>query len=261
MDKKKKVNKLENLKITSVDLCTQGANPEAYIKFYKSQDEEVRKEMNEENKITKEEKMEITKGFILEKMEEEDQKTLKALMDKYNVEGEENPDKEEKKTDKKEEEAIEEADKGLKKAMDDEAIMGSFLQKAAVDAEIQKAMDELNAAKKEYEIAKVAKSFVKYEGLGMDPEEVAKKYVNLKEADEEVAKSYIDVLDEKLDLQDKQGIFKSFGRNGQSRPGWDGIEAKADEIRKAQPTMTREQAIAKAIDANPELVAEYEAQR
>lgn len=254
MDKKKKVNKLENLKITSVDLCTQGANPEAYIKFYKSQDEEVRKEMNEENKITKEEKMEVTKGFILEKMEEEDQKTLKALMDKYNVEGEENPDKKEKKEDKKEEEAIEEANKGMKKAMDDDA-------KAAVDAEIQKAMDELNAAKKEYKIARIAKSFVKYEGLGMDPEEVAKKYVSLKEADEEVAKSYIDVLDEKLDLQDKQGIFKSFGRNGQSRPGWDGIEAKADEIRKAQPTLTREQAIAKAMDANPELVAEYEAQR
>lgn len=254
MDKKKKVNKLQNLKITSVDLCTQGANPEAYIKFYKSQDEEVKKEMNENIEKTKEGKMEITKGFILEKMEEEDQKTLKALMDKYNVEGEENPDKEEKKEDKKEEEAIEEANKGMKKAMDDDA-------KAAVDAEIQKAMDELNAAKKELEIAKVAKSFAKYEGLGMDPEEVAKKYVNLKEADEEVAKSYIDVLDDKLDLQDKQGIFKSYGRNGQSRPGWDGIEVKADEIRKAQPTMTREQAIAKAIDANPELVAEYEAQR
>ena len=254
MDKKKKVNKLENLKITSVDLCTQGANPEAYIKFYKSQDEEVKREMNEDIEKTKEEKMEVTKGFILEKMEEEDQKTLKALMDKYNVEGEENPDKEEKKEDKKEEEAIEEANKGMKKAMDDDA-------KAAVDAEIQKAMDELNAAKKEYKIAQLAKSFVKYEDLGMDPEEVAKKYVNLKEADEEVAKSYIDVLDDKLDLQDKQGIFKSFGRNGKSRPGWDGIEAKADEIRKAQPTMTREQAIAKAMDANPELVAEYEAQR
>lgn len=247
MDKKKKVNKLQNLKITSVDLCTQGANPEAYIKFYKSQDEEVRKEMNEENKITKEGKMEITKGFILEKMEEEDQKTLKALMDKYNVEGEENPDEEEKKTDKKEEEeAIEEANKGMKKAMDEA---------------IEKAMDELDFVKKELEIAKVAKTLVKYEDLGMDPEEVAKKYVSLKEADEEVAKSYIDVLDEKLDLQEEQGIFKSFGRNGKSRPGWDGIEAKADEIRKSQPTMTREQAIAKAMDANPELVAEYEAQR
>lgn len=249
MDKKKKVNKLENLKITSVDLCTQGANPEAYIKFYKSQDEEVKKEMNENIEKTKEEKMEVTKGFILEKMEEEDQKALKALMDKYNVEGEENPDKEEKK-----EETIEDANKGMKKAMDDDA-------KAAVDAEIQKAMDELNAAKKEYKIAQLAKSFVKYEELGMDPEEVAKKYVNLKETDEDVAKSYIDVLDDKLDLQDKQGIFKSYGRSGQARPGWDGIEAKADEIRKAQPTMTREQAIAKAIDANPELVAEYEANR
>lgn len=52
----------------------------------------------------------------------------------------------------------------------------------------------------------------------------------------------------------KGNLFASLGQSGQETTISKSVEAKADEIRKAEPTLTRDQAIAKAYDENPDLL-------
>lgn len=251
-------NRLKNLTITSVDLCKQGANPEAHIRFYKSADEEVKdmefrtEEMTnfvksilenlEETKIIEiakdfekdllnndEKEEEMAKGFVIDEMEEKDQETLKELMKKYKVGA-----GEEEKPNKNQEENKE--DKGIKKSME----------------------DEISEIKKSLEIVKLAKSFERFIDLGKDIEEIAKKYVEMKSVNEDIAKEYIAALDEQLKYQEESGIFKKFGKSGETSKGWESIETVAKKLVEEGKVETKEMAIAKACELHPELVKEYE---
>ena len=72
----------------------------------------------------------------------------------------------------------------------------------------------------------------------------------------------IGILDASLAAVEKSGAFREIGKSGSGTPdAWAQIEKHADEILKAAPTMTRAQAIDKACDQHPELVAEYEQNR
>lgn len=128
----------------------------------------------------------------------------------------------------------------------------------AVAAEL-KALRKRADEAEEREITEVAK---KYELLGKKPEELAKTLKTLKAAGGSAYDDMISVLDASLETVEKSGAFSEVGKSGSGQPdAWNQIEKHADEILKAAPTMTRAQAIEKACEQHPELVAEYEEQR
>lgn len=127
-----------------------------------------------------------------------------------------------------------------------------------VAAELKKLRKRADEAE-ERELQSVAK---KYELLGKKPEELAKTLKTLKAAGGTAYEDMISVLDQSLAAVEKSGAFSEIGKSGSGTPdAWTQIEKHADEILKATPTMTRAQAIEKACDQHPELVAEYEQNR
>jgi len=114
---------------------------------------------------------------------------------------------------------------------------------------------EKSIAMKEYtEIAK------KYAPLGEKEEDLAKTLYEMKKSSPENYDAYISVLDKSLGLVEKSGVFAEIGKSapGTSGNAVDKVESVANEIMKADPNMTREQAIAKAWIDHPELIEEYE---
>lgn len=129
----------------------------------------------------------------------------------------------------------------------------------AVAAELKELRKRADAAE-ERELQSVAK---KYEILGKKPEELAKTLKSLKDAGGTAYDDMIGVLDQSLTMVEKSGTFTEIGKkgNGGIPDAWAQIEKHADEIQKNAPTLTRNQAIDKACEQHPDLVAEYENQR
>lgn len=128
----------------------------------------------------------------------------------------------------------------------------------AVAAELKELRKRADAAE-ERELQTVAK---KYEILGKKPEDLAKTLKVLKAAGGTAYDDMISVLDQSLATVEKSGAFSEIGKSGSGTPdAWAQIEKHADDIIKAAPTMTRAQAIEKACEQHPDLVAEYENNR
>jgi hypothetical protein len=128
----------------------------------------------------------------------------------------------------------------------------------AVKAELEslrKTADRLE----DRELEEVAK---KYEIIGKKAEELVPIFKNLKAAGGNAYDQMITVLDASVEAFEKSGIFNEVGKKGSgTADAWTLIEKHADEIQKSMPTLSRTQAIEKACDQHPELVAEYENQR
>ena len=87
-------------------------------------------------------------------------------------------------------------------------------------------------------------------------------FKNLKAAGGNAYDQMIAVLDASVEAFEKSGIFSEVGKKGSgTTDAWTAIEKHADEIQKSVPNLTRTQAIDKACEQHPELVAEYEKQR
>lgn len=105
----------------------------------------------------------------------------------------------------------------------------------------------------------------KYAILGEKPEELGEKLYNLKKSDETMYNTCISMLDTQVALVEKSGIFTEIGKsgNGGSYNGLRGAEAKVDakaqEIMKADPNISYTEAVAKAWE-DPALAAEYDAE-
>ena len=118
-------------------------------------------------------------------------------------------------------------------------------------------LDALEKSNETRELAEVAK---KYSVLGEDEKELTETLYALKKSSPENYEAYIKVLDKSLDLMQKSGLFSEIGKSGRGVRGSaeDRIEKAASDMQKADPSLTREEAIVKAWDANPDLLAEYE---
>ena len=128
----------------------------------------------------------------------------------------------------------------------------------AVKAELEslrKTADRLE----DRELTEIAK---KYELIGKKAEDLVPVFKTLKEAGGTAYDQMIAVLDASVEAFEKSGIFNEVGKKGSgTADAWTVIEKHADDIQKAAPTLTRTQAIDKACNQHPELVAEYEKQR
>jgi hypothetical protein len=131
-------------------------------------------------------------------------------------------------------------------------------------AAVRKAQgEEIEALKKSLEMKELEAGLAKYEAIGKKAGELAQKLYELKKAGGTVYADYVAVLDEQLALVEKSGLFGEVGSGfgGSPGPGSGGeLDAKAAEIRKANPTMTAPEAFAKAYEENPGLAAKYDAE-
>lgn len=123
------------------------------------------------------------------------------------------------------------------------------------------AMKDVEDLKKRMEINELEEVAKKYEVLGKDSEDLVDTLYKLKKTSYEAYEKYVELMDEQLEMVNKSGLFGEIGKSRVSMGGGDAvskIESIASEIQKADPSMTRLDAIRKAWEQHPELVAEYE---
>lgn len=119
---------------------------------------------------------------------------------------------------------------------------------------------EIEELKKSLEIEKLTSVAKKYEVLGKQPEELAKKLYDMKKAGGTVYDDYVALLDESVETVNKSGIFGEIGSNNQGRAGTtEELGIKAAELAKSvDGGMSNTDAIIKAFEQNPDLAAQYE---
>lgn len=132
--------------------------------------------------------------------------------------------------------------------------------KKSADPQLAKAMARLETLEKSIEMKEFTEIAKKYAPLGEDETELAKTLYDMKKSNEGNYNAYISVLDKSLGLVEKSGIFTEIGKSasGMGSNTVGKIEAVANDIMKSDTNITREQAIAKAWETHPELIAEYD---
>lgn len=277
-------NKLENLKVTSVDLVPLGANPDAIIKIFKQrkEDEEmVNKNSNTVETITKtmEKSLQSIKSdtTLSEKQKLElVHKSLNECIEFIEKSGNGNKGTTTVDIEPPTENKQETTKPNTKKSKDanpmnnerNETVGSTQSNKVDepvakaedINPEVKKAFAEIAKLKKELEMRDLENIAKKYEILGKKTDELAPKLYELKKAGGSIYNDYISMLDEMKSTYQNSGIFKEFGSNSQGDNSISGkLNTAISEIKKASPDISTAEAIVKACDNNPELKAMYEA--
>lgn len=129
----------------------------------------------------------------------------------------------------------------------------------AVAAEIA-SLRKFREEAEERELTEVAK---KYAIIGKKAEELVPLFKSLRAAGGTAYNDMIAVLDQTVEAVEKSGVFSEIGKSGNGSDG-NSAEAKVSGIAKKlmeeNPTLSYTQAMAKAWEDNPELLAEYDDQ-
>ena len=130
---------------------------------------------------------------------------------------------------------------------------------------VKKALEEMQTLQKSIEMKEFEAVAKKYEILGKKADEEAKVLYDLKKSGESNYNAYVAAMDAQVALVEKSGMFAEIGKSGgysyssvaKSEP-----EAKVETIAKSymesDPNLTYADAVAKAWENNPELMAAYE---
>ena len=126
--------------------------------------------------------------------------------------------------------------------------------------EMSAALKRLETLEKSIQMKEYTETAKKYAPLGENVEELAKSLYGMKQTGQENYDAYLSVLDKSLDLVNKSGVFAEIGKSaaGVGDDVLAKVEAAADDIQKSDTSLDRVQAVAKAWENHPELVAEYE---
>lgn len=287
---------LKNIRVSSVDLCRRGANPEAEILLTKSEEEQTQQQSDtkqqpdtaKENTIDLDPIFEAVKESITSilsdsSMEEKEKlqllaETIAQFSDELlqtvhkiavgeeaeEIEQTEEVEKEAPELDleqmsPKDKKAYESLLKKYKKKKKKEAEEDSEIKKAI--HEIHTAKNELQELKKQYEMSCLEETAKKYEVIGKERHTLAQRLYQLKKNSISAYNDYLALLDEQMEMTEKSGIFKEVGT---SRPGGKSavkqLQQRAEELMKIDNSLTYIQAFIKACDENPQLRAEYEEQ-
>lgn len=202
------------------------------------------------------------------KMSAEERATYDELIKKFAVETNEGPSIEKKAPQKCEKEENPDV-------LDDEgAEKKSFTPpEQNTDDDIYKGLhplvrEKLEALEKRAEEAEDRELYAvakKYEVLGEKPEELAKSLKTLKSAGGTAYNDMISILDRNVAMVNNSGVFGEIGKSfsgGTAAVKKSAAEGKIDTIAKGliekDPSMPYNMALAKAWEAHPELMAEYE---
>lgn len=127
---------------------------------------------------------------------------------------------------------------------------------------VLKALQRVEAMEKSMEMKELEGIAKKYTPLGEKEDELADTLYELKKSSQKSYDNYIALLDKQLDMVEKSGMFAEIGKSGHGGHAGGTVESKinsiAKGIMKADPSLNRHEAIAKAWDQNPDLIAEYE---
>lgn len=125
------------------------------------------------------------------------------------------------------------------------------------------ALARMEQMEKSIEMKSLEELAKKYEPMGEKPAELAAILYGLKKSNPASYDAYFKLLDKNLELFEKSGLFAEIGKSGNRGGGGSVIEkvhAAAAELQKADPAMSHTAALAKAWEAHPELVQEYDAE-
>jgi hypothetical protein len=134
-------------------------------------------------------------------------------------------------------------------------------RKSAMHPEVVKALQELQEMKKSMEINELKTIAKKYEPIGKRADELAYTLYDMKKSGEANYDEYLAILDENLAMVEKSGMFDEIGKSARGMAGGSTvqkIEQIATDIQKSDPSMGRLEAVNKAWELHPELIAEYE---
>lgn len=240
---------------------------ESLKKFRDHLDENIEKALNSE-KGENEEMATIDKS----KMSPEDRAAYEDILKKYGINEEEDPvAKSNVKPGENKEGEVEEddLDKGCGKQTTKKSVSGQAdpeedIYKGlhpAVKAEIE-SLRKYREAAENREFMEVAK---KYEVIGKKPEELASVLKSLKAAGGTAYDDMISTLDSMVAMADSSGIFSEIGKSGRgshASVAKGKSEAQVESIAKAymekDPDLNYADALAKAWESNPELLASYD---
>ena len=287
-----KKNKLTNMELDTVDLCKQGANQKARIKLYKSAPERE-DNMERITKSAGAAQVRETTGALRKSLESiiaddslnpvEKQQMMEESLQQFTDEvsglaGDwakavgkaDDPDREELDEeiyddDQEEEDDMEENTMTVGKAVisidkmspEDkiapEALTRKYGEPAggkepAIHPDVRKALDEVAELRKSMELEKLETFAKKYEIIGKKAPELARKLYELKQAGEQHYNDYVALLDEEVAMAGS-GIFKEYGSSRETTD----LDGTVAEVMKANPSLTRAQAIVKAYEMNPAL--------
>lgn len=136
-------------------------------------------------------------------------------------------------------------------------------KKSEIPPALAAALERMEQMEKSIEMKGLEELAKKYEPMGEKPAELAATLYGLKKSNTASYDAYIKLLDKNLELLEKSGLFGEIGKSGNRGGGGSVIEkihAAAAELQKADPAMSRTMAVAKAWEAHPELVQEYDAE-
>lgn len=151
---------------------------------------------------------------------------------------------------------------------EEQAALDAIIRKAAMDeddvivakAESEELKNEVAELKKALAMKDMEAVAKEYAILGKDTIELAKSLYAMKQAGPEVYDEFVGALNIAKSERENSGMFTEIGKSRTENAGGavNKIEAKAAEIMKADPSLSKVQAIAKAWEDNPELVREYD---
>lgn len=151
---------------------------------------------------------------------------------------------------------------------EEQVALDAIIRKAAMDeddvivakAESEELKNEVAELKKALAMKDMEAVAKEYAILGKDTVELAKSLYAMKQAGPEVYDEFVGALNIAKAERENSGMFTEIGKSRTENAGGavNKIEAKAAEIMKADPSLSKVQAIAKAWEDNPELVREYD---
>ena len=151
---------------------------------------------------------------------------------------------------------------------EEQVALDAIIRKAAMDeddvivakAESEELKNEVAELKKALAMKDMEAVAKEYAILGKDTVELAKSLYAMKQAGPEVYDEFVGALNIAKAERENSGMFTEIGKSRTENAGGaaNKIEAKAAEIMKADPSLSKVQAIAKAWQDNPELVREYD---
>lgn len=160
---------------------------------------------------------------------------------------------------------------------EEQVALDNLIRKAAVDTheeegavakaqpeseELKKMNDKVAELEKQLAMKDMETVAKGYEILGKDPVELAKSLYAMNQAGPEVYNEFVAALDIAKSERERSGMFTEVGKSRTEAAGGavSKIEAKASEIMKADPSLSRVEAIAKAWEQSPDLVREYDSE-
>ncbi len=265
--------KLKNLKITSVDLVEQGANPDAHIKLYKSKNGQGQAGAEKNSLLDRlMQRLATMVGDYLKEKELQDLESRRVGETRETqAASERQPEDIAASTEKllRDEEEKQQAemvslDYSRLSAKEKQFLRGlaeKYGRNKTEDAKVAKAKAELMQIEKKLLRAETMAMAKGYAILGKQADSLCDTLLELKMKSSRGYEAFLDTLEEEKLLIEKSGVFSEIGKRGEKdagASGWGKIMQAADRLQKEDPALTRANAIQKACVNYPQLVADYE---